>query len=88
MAAVVVLMIASTCALAGLDSGNSRAVALGASSDPGQVVERTWVAVAGAPQPPRDGAMAYDTVRHQTVVAGPGTPESDLGVRWRDSSMV
>ncbi|HEY5172239.1 MAG TPA: hypothetical protein VIK54_10990 [Acidimicrobiia bacterium] len=73
LAAVVVLIVATTCVLAGLDSESSRAVALGAP-DAGQVIERTWVAVAGAPQPPRDGAMAYDTVRHQTVLLVPGHP--------------
>jgi hypothetical protein len=39
-----------------------------------EVVERTWVGVSGGPQPPGNGAMAYDLARHQTVLLVPGHP--------------
>jgi hypothetical protein len=39
-----------------------------------EAVERTWVQASGGPQPPANGAMAYDLVHHQTVMLVPGHP--------------
>ena len=38
------------------------------------VIERNWVRVSAAAQPPAGGAMAYDQARHRTVLYVPGGP--------------